>query len=105
MSTGSANLNLKRVFVSDSGSGSATLREGGSGSSSGHSPGTGFPADYMNVRRAREKANPSVELPTVDGNRRKSAKCLRLPPGFNLKNDDRQHSVNNYHIPALKKKC
>jgi hypothetical protein len=92
MSTGSANLNLKRVLVSDSGSGSPTLREGGSGSGSGsgHTAGSGFPADYMNVRRAQEKANPSVELPTVDGNRRKSAKCLRLPPGFDSKNDDRQ---------------
>jgi hypothetical protein len=62
-----------------------------------------FPPDYLNVRRAREKSNPCVELPTPDGNRRKEAVCVRPRPGYDLNNDDRQYKVNNYHVPSLKK--
>jgi hypothetical protein len=39
----------------------------------------------------------------VDGNRRKSAYCCKLQPGFDISGDERQHSVNNYHIPSLNK--
>jgi hypothetical protein len=62
-----------------------------------------FPPDYWNVRRAREKLNPCVELPTPGRDRRKEAVCLRPRPGFDLKSDDRQYKVNNYHVPTLKK--
>jgi hypothetical protein len=44
-----------------------------------------------------------VELPSVEGNRRKAAVCCKLQPGFDVPEDDRQYQVNNFHIPALKK--
>jgi hypothetical protein len=74
-----------------------------SGSGSPRRAGSGFPSDYLNVRKQREKANPFTVLPTVEGNRRKMAECVRSLPGFDLPNDDRQHGVSNYHVPALKK--
>jgi hypothetical protein len=52
-----------------------------------------LPPDYWNVRKAREKSNPCVELPTPDGNRRKEAVCVRPRPGYDLNNDDRQYKV------------
>jgi hypothetical protein len=60
-----------------------------------------FPPAYYNVRKQRANASSYVELPTVEGNRRKSATCVKIQPGFELKGDDRQHRVYNYHIPAL----
>jgi hypothetical protein len=62
-----------------------------------------FPSDYLNVRKLREKANPYVELPTPEGNRRKQAVWVRSGPGVDLPNDTRQYNVNNYHVPSLKK--
>jgi hypothetical protein len=62
-----------------------------------------FPAAYKSVRKAKEKNNPCIELPTVDGNRRKMARCIRPLPGFDLPGDDRQFNVNNFHIPSLKR--
>jgi hypothetical protein len=55
------------------------------------------------VRKQREKANPFVELTTVDGNRRRQAKSIKPIPGFDLPDDDRQYAVSNYHVPSLKK--
>jgi hypothetical protein len=66
-------------------------------------PHSNFPAAYNSVRKAKEKNNPCIELPTVDGNRRKMARCIRPLPGFDLPGDDRQFNVNNFHIPSLKR--
>jgi hypothetical protein len=74
-----------------------------SGAGSPWRPGSAFPLDYLNVRKQREKANPFVELTTVDGNRRKQARSIRPLPGFDLPDDDRQYAVSNYHVPSLKK--
>jgi hypothetical protein len=62
-----------------------------------------FPAAYNSVRKAKEKSNPCIELPAVDGNRRKMARSIRPLPGFDLLGDDRQFNVNNYHIPSMKR--
>jgi hypothetical protein len=62
-----------------------------------------FPPAYYNVRKQRANASAYVELPTVEGNRRKTATCVKIQPGFEIHGDDRQHQVNNYHIPALRK--
>jgi hypothetical protein len=77
--------------------------DGNSGKESPKRSGSGFPSDYYNVRKQREKANPFTELPKIDGNRRKQAECLRSLAGFDLPDDDRQHGVSNYHVPSLKK--
>jgi hypothetical protein len=61
-----------------------------------------FPAAYNSVRKAKEKSNPCIELPAVDGNRRKMARCIRPLPGFDLPDNDRQFNVNNFHIPSMK---
>jgi hypothetical protein len=62
-----------------------------------------FPPAYYNVRKQRANASSYVELPTVEGNRRKCATCVKIQPGFEINGDDRQHLVNNYHISALRK--
>jgi hypothetical protein len=72
------------------------FRDMGSGSESPRRAGSGFPSDYLNVRKFREKANPYVELPTPFSNRCKEAVCVCTAPGFDLQGDSRQHNVNNY---------
>jgi hypothetical protein len=96
------------------GTGTGTGTPSGTGTSEVTGTGTGtasaknaktfeFPPAYYNVRKQRANALSYVELPTVEGNRRKSATCVKIQPGFELKGDDRQHLVNNYHIPTLRK--
>jgi hypothetical protein len=73
----------------------------GTSAGSGCHTGT-FPPVYGNVRKTREKNNPFIELPAVDGNRRKVAQCVKTRPGFDLQGDDRQYRVANFHIPHSK---
>jgi hypothetical protein len=73
------------------------------GSDMSSKTGHGFPPVYHNVRKTREKANPYVELPTIEGNRRKLATCAKPGAGFDVVGDDRQHKVSNFHIPSFKK--
>jgi hypothetical protein len=92
----------------DESSGKSNRKRAGSASECGSGTGGGgrtggFPPAYLSVRKAREKMNPYVELPTVEGNRRKSATCGKPLTGFDLPKDERQYSVNNFHVPSLTK--
>jgi hypothetical protein len=51
----------------------------------------------------RANAAPYVELPEADGNLREHGSGTKLPPGFDVPGENRQHKVLNYHIPALRK--
>jgi hypothetical protein len=101
---GSGKNTVPRTRSDSVSSGAGTIVGAGAGTGSGlSSPAHDFPQAYYNVRKQRANATPYVELPLVDGNRRKSAQCCRLQPGFDIAGDDRQHSVTNFHIPSLKK--
>jgi hypothetical protein len=64
-----------------------------------------FPPAYYNVRKLRANAQPTAELYSITGDRRGSAVVNhnKLTPGFELKDDERPHTVKNFHIPAMKR--
>jgi hypothetical protein len=78
----------------------------GSGSGTGtQSCGKNFPPAYYNVCKLRANSQPTTELHSITGDRRGSevVNHNKLTPGFELKNDERQHMVKNFHIPAMKR--
>jgi hypothetical protein len=80
---------------------------GGTGvSGSGEKPREkNFPPAYYNVRKLRANSQPTTELHSLTGDRRGSVakNHNKLTPGFELKDDERQHTVKNFHIPSLKR--
>jgi hypothetical protein len=81
-----------------SGSGSAT-RIGTKSS------GKNFPPAYYNVRKLRVNSQPTTELHSITGDRMGSGVVNhnKLTLDFELKNDERQHTVKNFHITAMKR--
>jgi hypothetical protein len=64
-----------------------------------------FPPAYYNVRKLRANSQPTTELHSITGDRRGKVvkNHNKLTPSFELKDDERQHTVKNFHIPSLKR--
>jgi hypothetical protein len=93
-----------QVGAPNKSTGTGKNESSGSGSSS-TSRVKSFPSAYYNVRKLRANAQPTAELCSITGDRRGSAVVNhnKLTPGFELKDDERPHTVKNFHIPAMKR--
>jgi hypothetical protein len=97
----------KQVGAPKTDAGTVNNERGGSGSGTGSgtkSSGKNFPPAYYNVRKLTVNSQPTTELHSITGDRRGSGvvNYNKLTPGFELKNDERQHTVKNFHILAMK---